>query len=614
MGNLNVKWSNTYTFALLFWVGILSSCQKAVPPIAAPESNIPLVLTEQLAKFEKSDPDSAIQYSNLILEHIQENQLPDSLYIHYNGIKAEQLNKNTRQEEALNIFIENHIRAQNLGDSLLIAKTALTLGAFYNAISQYSIALPYLEFAVNYFQKKPVNESIATSLNSIGTAFLNEGNLYKALEYYKLVADFYSDQQDTVNIAYNLSDIGYTLIQLGLIEQALEATRRGLQLVASQSNHPSSGLTMGNLALNFRRSHPDSAIYYQEKALELTASSGDSIHWIINMFNLGNSLMELKRFDEAEKKFLFVLDICTEKNITQGINNANNALGSLYGKTGKFEKAIFRASLAHTGFQESGSVLKVISNLKVLINAYTQKGDWLQAQDFQKAMDSLQQDMQIQQTQTTTNYIQQAITAERFAFDNQMLEKRNKAAQQKIKARGIAITGLFLFFVAAFILWILWRREHLAAQEAIQVLLKRYASEIQSKKSEEVSLHEGDITFVQKAEQLRQLIDNDKIYLQPNIKAEDIMETLQISYKDLHQLVKSVFRLTLPQVLNHYRVQAAKEFLASEEHKQLSLDEIAILSGFGTRQNFHRAFQMQTGVTPGAFRDFIRKDKRGFRV
>ena len=56
--------------------------------------------------------------------------------------------------------------------------------------------------------------------------------------------------------------------------------------------------------------------------------------------------------------------------------------------------------------------------------------------------------------------------------------------------------------------------------------------------------------------------------------------------------------------LNRYRVERAKEFLAKMSSPT---GEIGELCGFNSAQNFTRVFKKYAGVTPGQYRDELRR-------
>jgi len=88
-------------------LGAFTSCELAQPNTLPFTSDVPVDLQEKLNQTEESNVDSALYYSNLILDYIRENKLSDSLYIHYNSIQAFLLVRNTRQDQALHLLMDN---------------------------------------------------------------------------------------------------------------------------------------------------------------------------------------------------------------------------------------------------------------------------------------------------------------------------------------------------------------------------------------------------------------------------------------------------------------------------------------------------------------------------
>jgi len=601
---LNIFTFKLHVFLCLLLLGAFTSCELAQPNTLPFTSDVPVDLQEKLNRAEDSNVDSALYYSNLILDYIRENKLSDSLYIHYNSIQAFLLVSKNRQDQALQLLMDNYLLASANRDSMLSALTSLDLANYYNIIFQSALALPYATTAVNYLKAHPGHFEAGRSLNNLGRIYLNEGDLYQALECFNLVAAINTANRDTLELASALAEIGYTMLMLGLSEPTIDATRKGIQLLSSIPNSPAASVTLGNLAINYKGIYPDSAIFYQQKAIELSSAMGDSLNWIAGIYNLGNTLFRIGKFEEAEKKILQVYDYCKKNGIQQGIILSYNALSDLYISNGKPETAIKYATLATIEFKEMGLNINMVNPLQNLISAHTQLGDLQQAQKLQGELDSLQNQMQLLQTQSIVKYIEQAMTAERSAFNNQLLQQKNTATATTVQRRTYSIVFLLLAMAVSAVLGLRWKSDNQSAQQAIQVLLQRYAKDIQQKKLSGQSLAEDNF-YPQLAQKLIHLMEVEKIHLQPDLKLEDVLQSLQISYRDLNQLLKSEFQTTFTQLINQYRISTAQQLLSNRQNRNISLDKIATLSGFGTRQSFYNIFQSETGVSPGIFRNYL---------
>ncbi len=72
------------------------------------------------------------------------------------------------------------------------------------------------------------------------------------------------------------------------------------------------------------------------------------------------------------------------------------------------------------------------------------------------------------------------------------------------------------------------------------------------------------------------------------------------SYKYMSALINKLFDMSLPEVLNRYRVSNACTLLINTEK---SITEISMSCGFGSIRNFNRTFKRITGSAPKEYRD-----------
>ena len=225
---MNILTFKLHVFLCLLLLGTITSCELAQPNTLPFTSDVPVDLQQKLNQAEESNVDSALYYSNLILDYIRENKLSDSLYIHYNSIQAFLLVRNTRQDQALELLMDNYLLASANRDSMQIALTSLDLANYYNIVFQSTLALPYATAAVNYLKGHPGHFEAGRSFSNLGRIYLDEGDLYQALECFNLVADINTANRDTLELASAMADIGYCMLGLELYEPAIDVTRKGI--------------------------------------------------------------------------------------------------------------------------------------------------------------------------------------------------------------------------------------------------------------------------------------------------------------------------------------------------------------------------------------------------
>lgn len=107
------------------------------------------------------------------------------------------------------------------------------------------------------------------------------------------------------------------------------------------------------------------------------------------------------------------------------------------------------------------------------------------------------------------------------------------------------------------------------------------------------------------AETITKYISEKKLYLDPNIKIEQLAKKLHVPYKNLSLVINEFFGKSFTTLLNEYRVTEAKNFILSAD-KIDSLEEIYTKVGFNSRSTFNRVFKTHTGFTPSEYMDSVK--------
>ncbi|MEO1042306.1 MAG: helix-turn-helix domain-containing protein [Pseudomonadota bacterium] len=92
-------------------------------------------------------------------------------------------------------------------------------------------------------------------------------------------------------------------------------------------------------------------------------------------------------------------------------------------------------------------------------------------------------------------------------------------------------------------------------------------------------------------------------FLEADLKVADLAQRLRVpEYKVSHCVTRGFGFANFNQLLNHHRIEEAKQRLADRSQDDIPILTIALESGFGSVGPFNRAFKAQEGMTPGAFR------------
>jgi AraC-like DNA-binding protein len=99
---------------------------------------------------------------------------------------------------------------------------------------------------------------------------------------------------------------------------------------------------------------------------------------------------------------------------------------------------------------------------------------------------------------------------------------------------------------------------------------------------------------------LRELMEEEKIYRQFELKLDEVAAMLLITPHQLSEFINDYLGMNFSSYVNKYRVEEAKELLVNNPD-QSSLS-IGLEVGFGSKPSFNTIFKQKTGMTPLEYR------------
>ena len=99
---------------------------------------------------------------------------------------------------------------------------------------------------------------------------------------------------------------------------------------------------------------------------------------------------------------------------------------------------------------------------------------------------------------------------------------------------------------------------------------------------------------------LKQLMDQEKLYINEDINLAEIAILLKLTPHQLSELINSKLHKGFSRFIREYRIAEAKQQLIDEP--SASVLSIGLSVGFTSQSNFYNAFKEITGMAPGQFR------------
>jgi AraC-like DNA-binding protein len=95
---------------------------------------------------------------------------------------------------------------------------------------------------------------------------------------------------------------------------------------------------------------------------------------------------------------------------------------------------------------------------------------------------------------------------------------------------------------------------------------------------------------------LEQWMKTDKPYLNPEFRLLDLRQVLPLNRTYLSQLINAEYGCNFYQFVTNYRIEEAKRLMT--EHPEMTMEDVAIQSGFSSVRTLYRAFDREVEMTP----------------
>lgn len=178
--------------------------------------------------------------------------------------------------------------------------------------------------------------------------------------------------------------------------------------------------------------------------------------------------------------------------------------------------------------------------------------------------------------------------------------------RQKIRNQFLIIL-LFTFISAAIVIQFLFikkrRSEKMAVKKNVELIKAEQETIINRSRSQ--SLKNGNDRNGKQLQaisrQIKNLINHDKIYTDPDLNLEKLSKILDTNRTYLSRLINEEFAMNFSAYINEMRVKEAIRLFTKGEHNKFTIDTISKKVGFNNRTSFIEYFRKFTGVTPSKF-------------
>jgi tetratricopeptide (TPR) repeat protein len=470
-------------------------------------------------------------------------------------------------------------------DTNKIASTYNALGANYDAIGSFDIAIEYYISALELYKKTGSRNGVSNSLNNLGVVYSKTGQNKKALEYFRA----------TLSVKMDLS-------------RASPNDRQLKYLIGCSYNNI--GLIHNILG------QYDSALTYFDKAGELRKSINDSLGTTLILNNIGLVHFKLGKYDEALRYFIRANHFADSISYAYGILESLYNLSETYLKTGEISKAEHLLAECEKYAEKLGSKNIMMRIYELYSKVYIKKGDHKQAYDCFKKYSEIKESIQSENIKNKIANLQITHEVSQKEEKIKMLTQEKNFETEKSKLRDILFVCLFLVFLLVLLLAIIFflqkkklstaniellkRNLELISAEGIIANIRKVEINQKKKKYQKSALSDEKKTEI--INKIKHLLFEEKIYLHSNITIIGLAEKVMASRTYVSQIINESFDDNFTNMINKYRIKHARKMLSGEENNVYSIEGIAKSSGFTSISSFNTLFKKHTGLTPSMFR------------
>lgn len=103
-------------------------------------------------------------------------------------------------------------------------------------------------------------------------------------------------------------------------------------------------------------------------------------------------------------------------------------------------------------------------------------------------------------------------------------------------------------------------------------------------------------------DEILRLLVSERKYKDPDYNSKALAQELQTNSRYISAVCATRFHKNYSELVNDYRVNDAMSLLTDRRYAKLSVEDIAQMSGFSTRQSFYANFYKRVGITPRQYR------------
>ena len=278
-----------------------------------PHQSVHILIIKGQNEYYSSNYEDAVAIYYQALE--QAEQLHDSILLAKVSLNLGMVYDELEDyDEAINFFHKALLISQSIKDSSVIAKTYQNIAISYQNKKDLTKALEYNEKANELAILKKDTTMIIDVINNFGTIAYDQKNLIKSLDYYTKALNLYQKIKDRKGIAMAYNNIGLVYLDKNEYEKSIDYFNKSLTLATELKMHGFIGDIYSNLTIYYQQKKDFKKAFYCYDRFNAIYDSlagekkNKMIYQIQAKYKLGRNTRELEELKVKNRSQLNAID------------------------------------------------------------------------------------------------------------------------------------------------------------------------------------------------------------------------------------------------------------------------------------------------------------------
>jgi tetratricopeptide (TPR) repeat protein len=598
--------TNQFQRLLICLIAVLlfSFCKNRNAQPETPEHKQVAEVAARARSMTGTNPGQALAWCDTAEILARTYALTDSFDLKIGHIRANAVAAMGMPDSAFSIVSRMYEQKKQWPDTAAIVWALYKMGWYSYTGSHLSAADKYISRTINLMERAGIVKNRANYMTLYANILMDQGKYTEAQDCLFRAVRISESVKDTFALGLCYMGIGHVYIASKNMDKALEYYRKAYQSFDELHDREYSVSVLTDIGVSYLKSRPDSSLYYYNLALAADSGNTNVRTRVIILFNMGNALVNTGQMEKARQCFDQVFDICQKNGIASGMPRVYSGYGSLEALKGNVRKSeeYYRKAIALA--RQSGENITVIELMTALSDVYKNAGEW---ENYSKESEEARilEDTLLD----VTKKMQLQDIANMYSMEKKEMEKQHLSTllDGENKRSNLWLSLFFISAVALVILaflYLLNKRLKRGLESSYHILMEQYREEKKQREIAEKELLDAT-RYTENTRKLLEYFNTEKAYLNAELKYTDLMDTLQLTYKELQDALDELNFPNFKALLNHYRVQEVVLKFEDPAFDHYTIEAIAKDAGFGSKTRFYTIFESVKGVKPSFYRSQI---------